>query len=127
MSPTPSDPHPPFARRRPLPVTITPGMPVVEIDHGVPAAVAGITQEYCIYHIADTDALAVARWRDVALGNVCPAEPLLPADIAERDRGNAQAAVLRQLLVLKSFGLTSAQQAALDELVAQLCSGSPAR
>ena len=118
-----SDPVP-AVRPRPLPVTILPGMPVVEIEAGEPAVVAGITQEYCIYRLAQTDTLAVARWRDVALGNLCPADPLLPADVTQRDRGNAQAAVLLELLNLQQFGLTNAQTVALSELVAQLCGKS---
>jgi len=109
---------------RPLPVTITPGMPVVAIDDNPPATVAGITQEYCIYRHEHSGMLAVARWGEVALGHVCPAEPLLPADVGERDRGNAQAAVLRELLNLRQFELTPQQQAALQELVAELCGDS---
>ena len=119
---TDHDPAPP---RRPLPVTITPGMPVADVADAMPATIAGITQEYCIYHITQTDSLAVARWRDIALANVCPAEPLLPADVTQRDRGNAQAAVLRELLSLRQFGLSALQTAALDELVALLCNDSP--
>jgi hypothetical protein len=85
----------------------------------------GFTQAYCIYRISDSDALVVADWRDVALGDVCPAEPLLPADVSENDRRNASATVLRELLGLKQFGLTARQSAALEELVAELADGQP--
>jgi hypothetical protein len=125
MPPTFSVPDPPPARRRPLPVTITHGMPVVEIDDAMPATIVGITSAYCIYCIAETGTLSVAPWRNMALGNICPADALLPDDVTECDRGNAQATVLRELLTLRPFGLTASQAAVLDELVAQLCVGLP--
>ena len=71
----------------------------------------------------ETDALLVANWRDVALGNVCPADPLLSSDVTENDRQNASATLLRELLALKQFGLTPTQTAAHDELIAYLCGG----
>lgn len=108
-------------RRRALPVTITAGMPVIEIEDGMPATVAGFTQQYCIYRIAQTGNLAVADWRDVALGEVCPAEPLLPGGVTENDCRNAQARVLRELLALRQFGLSAEQTAVLDQLIAELC------
>jgi hypothetical protein len=111
----------PPARRRALPVTITAGMPVMEISDAMPATIVGFTQAFCIYRINETGTLAVAKWRDVALGDVCPAEPLLPIGVTENDRRNTGATVLRQLLALKQFGLTAAQTATLDELVAILC------
>jgi hypothetical protein len=109
-----------------MPVTITPGMPVVEIDAGEPGEIVGYTQAFCIYRISESDALVVADWRDVALGDICPAEPLLPADVSENDRRNASAAVLRELLRLKQFVLTATQTAALEELAAELCSRASA-
>ena len=121
MHKAPSDPEPPV-RRRPLPVTITPGMPVVEIDDGMPGVVAGITQAYCIYRLPEREALIVAPWPDIALGNICPADPLLPTDVTDNDRRNGQAAVLRELLALQQFGLSEAQRAVLDELIAELTS-----
>ena len=110
-----SDPDPRSSRRRALPVTITAGMPMVEIADAVPATIVGITQEYCIHQIAESDTLAVSHWRDVALGNVCPAEPLLSADVTERDRDNARASLLRELLALQQFGLTAKQAAAVTQ------------
>jgi hypothetical protein len=59
-------------------------------------------------------------WRDVVLGNLCPADALLPADVTESDRRNAQAAVLREMLALRQFGLTTVQTTVLDELFANL-------
>ena len=115
------DLDPPAVRRRALPVTITTGMRVMEISDAMPATIVGITSAFCIYRITETGALAVANWRDVALGDVRPAEPLLPAGVIEIDRRNAGATVLRELLALQQFGLTAAQTAALDELVAELC------
>ena len=119
MSQTPADPELP-ARRRPLPVTITPGMPVVDINDGIPGTIVGITQAYCIYRLPETETLVVATWRDIALGNVCPADALLPADVTANDRRNAQATVLRELLALQQFGLSAAQTTVLDELVTEL-------
>jgi hypothetical protein len=92
-------------------------MPVYDVTDDPPGQVVAITQAYCLYRPADSDALCVARWRDMALGNVCPAHPLLPAAIDENDRRNAAATVLRELLALQQFAeLTPAQSAALDEL-----------
>jgi len=99
-------------------------MTVVGIDDNPPATIAGITEEYCLYRHAHSGTLAVARWREIALDHVCPAEPLLPADVTQRDRGNAQAALLRELLNLRQFELTPKQQAVLQELVAELCGDS---
>jgi hypothetical protein len=101
---------------------MTAGMRVMEISDAMPATIVGFTQAFCIYRITGNGALAVANWRDVALGNVCPAELLLPAHVAENDQQNASATVLRELLALEQFGLTAAQTATLDELVAILCS-----
>lgn len=111
----------PPSHRRSLPATITVGMSVVEIDAGLPGTIVGYTQAYCIYRISQTNALVVAEWRDVALGDMCPANQLLPANVAEIDRNNASAALLRELLALQQFGLTAKQTAALEELIATLC------
>jgi len=124
MPRTPSPHDSRLPRPRPLPVTITPGMPVVGIDDNPPATIAGITQEYCLYRHAHSGMLAVARWGEVALGHLCPAPPLLPADVTQRDRGNAQAAVLRELLNLRQSELTPQQQKVLEALVAELCGDS---
>ena len=105
-----------------LPITIVPGMTVVAIPDGTPGVVAGITQAYCIYRLADGDTLCVASWRELAIGGVCPAAPLLPQDVEENDRRNAAACVLSALLGLQQLGpLTAAQQSVLDELIAHLC------
>ena len=114
----------PLERGPALPVTLVVGMPVIEVDDGMLATIVGYTEAYCLYRTRDTEALAVAPWRDIALINVRPAAPLLPADVAENDRRNASAAVLRELLALDQFGLTATQTVALSELVAQLCGKS---
>ena len=99
------------------------GMTVHEACDGTAGTVVGITQAYCVYRVADGRQLCVAHWRDLALGNICPAEPLLPAEVSENDRRNASATVLRELLSLERLGsLTPAQQAVLEELIALLCS-----
>ena len=114
--------HQPEPPGRPLPVTIVRGMLVHEACDGTAGIVVGITQAYCIYRVASSDQLCVANWRDVALGNVCPADPLLPTDVTENDRRNASATVLGELLSLQQFcPLTPAQAATLDELIAFLC------
>ena len=119
MPETPSHADPPV-RRKPLPVTITPGMLVVDINDGIPGTIVGITQAYCIYRLPETETLVVAAWRDLALGNVCPADPLLPANVTESDRCNAQATVLRELLALQQFGLSAEQSTVLNELISKL-------
>ena len=111
-------PDPP---RRPLAVTIVPGMRIVDMAAELSGTIVGITQAFCIYRLADSETLSVASWRNVALANVCPAEPLLPADVTQNDRRNAQARLLGELLQLRPFGLTAVQTAAYDELVAALC------
>ena len=111
-------------RQPPLPVTIVAGMPVVEASDGTRGKVVGITEACCIYRVEATGSVAVSPWHELALANICPAAALLPADTTERDRRNASAAVLHELLALQPFGLTDTQQAALNELLADLCSGS---
>ena len=108
--------------RRPLPVTVVPGMPVVDIVDGTVGSITGITQAYCIHRLTRTNRLQVANWRDMALGNICPAEPLLPDDVAENDRRNARATLLRELLALEQVGpLTAHQKIVYDELLSDLC------
>ena len=105
-----------------LQVAIMPGMPVCEMAHGVPGNIVGITQAFCVYRLADTETLCVSNCRDIALGNVCPAPSLLSPDVTENDQLNASAALLRELLELEHVAtLTSAQQAAMDELIEFLC------
>lgn len=110
--------------RRPLQVPVVQGMPVHEVCDGTAGTIVGITQAYCVYRLAEGRQLCVAPWRELALANVCPAEPLLPTDVSANDRRNANAALLRELLYVARLGsLTPAQQAVMDELVADLCGG----
>jgi hypothetical protein len=51
--------HPPN-RCRALPLTVTAGMPVVEVSDAMPATIVGFTQAFCIYRI-DWDALDEQR------------------------------------------------------------------
>jgi hypothetical protein len=118
--------RPLLVRACPLPVAIVPGMRVVEVTDATVGTIVGCTEAFGIYRTSEPHALAVARWCELALLDVCPAAPLLPADVIENDRRNASATVLRELLALEQFGLTAAQTAALRELVAQLCGASPA-
>ncbi len=120
MTRSPADePEPP---RRTLQVPIVRGMPVHEICDGTEGTVVGVTQAYCVYRMKDGQFLCVTRWQDLALGHVCPAEPLLPTDVPENDRRNAAATVLRELLFLERLGpLTPAQASVRDELTAYLC------
>ena len=111
----------PERQHRPLPITIVPGMQVVDMSNDATGTIVGFTEGFCIFRIEGIDSMSVADWNDVALGPVCPAGPLLPTDIAEMDRRNAGATVLRELLGLKQFGLTPTQTAAYDELVKYLC------
>ena len=120
---TESDPSP-AARRRPLPITIVPGMQVVNMSNDGAGTIVGITQGFCIYRIEHSDGLSVGRWEDMALGGICPVDALLPADVTENDRRNWSAHVLSELLGLAQFGLTPTQTATHDELIEYLC-GSP--
>jgi hypothetical protein len=86
--------------------------------------VLGVTEGFCIYRVDATDSVAVSPWHNLALANICPAQPLLPADATESDRQTAQAATLHELLTLQQFGLSDKQQAAMTELIAELCPGS---
>jgi len=107
-------------RTSPLPITITPGMQVVRVEDNPIGRIAGITAGYCAYTLGG--AVWVDRWNNLALLGVCPASPLLPSAVAENDRLDACARVLRELALLKSLGeLTQAQRAAINELTGTLC------
>lgn len=107
--------------RQPLPVTLVPGMRVHDVRDVPAGEVVGITQQFCVYRLADDDRLCVANWRDLALDNICPAAPLLPSDVTVNDRLNASATVLRELLAFQRLAeLSPAQHAAMDELLAVL-------
>jgi hypothetical protein len=115
--------HLPRAYQQPLPVTITPGMRVVDASDMDTGTILGITQAYCVYRTSDDCDLQVAAWRDMAVANICPAHPLLSDQVAENDRRNASATVLRELLALERLGpLRKEQQTVRDELMAFLCS-----
>jgi hypothetical protein len=96
-------------------------MSICEIWSGALGTVVGFTQAYCIYRADGVSELSVAPWHELALANICPADPLLPQDLAEVDRANAHAALLRELLATKPWGLTATQTAALAELTAIFC------
>ena len=117
---TESDPSP-AERRRPLPITIVPGMRVVNMNNDSAGTIAGITQGFCIYRLDETDSLSVGAWEEMALGGICPVDALLPADVTENDRRNWSAHVLSEFLGLQQFGLTASQTAAYDELIGYLC------
>jgi hypothetical protein len=104
-----------------LPVTIAPGMLVVDVADARPGSIVAFTEAYCLYRSGESSALIVAPWRELALVDICPAAPLLPADVRQRDEHNLRAVVLRELLALEEFGLTAAESAARDELVQHFC------
>jgi hypothetical protein len=104
----------------PLPVAIVPGMTVVPRDDADAGTICGITEAYCLFRLTGAQCYAVAAWSELALANVCPSPHLLPADVTQNDRRNASAAVLRELLALEQFGLSTAQAAVKDELLRQL-------
>ena len=106
---------------RALPVTITRGMFVVDHKNAGVGFVAGFTESFCIYRISGLGTLAVAEWKDIALGDIRPADPLLPMDVAERDRRNWSATVLREMIGLKQFEFTEPQDQTFQELVGYLC------
>ena len=60
---------------RPLPITIVPGMRVVDMTNDAAGTIVGFTQAFCIFRIEGTESLCVANWRNVSLGPVCPADP----------------------------------------------------
>lgn len=96
-------------------------MSICEIWSGALGTVVGFTQAYCIYRTDEVSELSVTQWRELALANICPADPLLPQDLAEVDRANTRAALLREFLAAEPFGLTATQAAAPAELTAILC------
>jgi hypothetical protein len=96
-------------------------MSVIPIDDVPVSTIVGVTQSYCVHQLADASHLLVSSWRDLALANICPADPLLPNDVRENDHRNASATVLRELLALERIGsLTSDQQATRDSLIGYL-------
>ena len=114
----------PQAKRRPAPVTVAPGMSVVDISDAHAGVIVGITQAYCLYRLPHTNRLRVSRWRELALANIRPADPWLADDAAGNGHRNASAAVLRELLALEQAGpLTPHQEAVCDELLGYLRGG----
>ena len=112
----------PRSEKRPLPVTVVPGMTVVHIRDAEVGTVVGITQAYCVYRLAETNGLQVSNWRDLALANICPADPLLPDDVKENDHRNASATVLREMLALERISsLTEEQRAVVDGFLGYMC------
>lgn len=107
--------------RSPLPIVVTRGMRVYETWTGTIAEVVGFTQMYCLYKTAGATEVSVAPWSEVALANICPADAVLPRDMTEIDRANARAALLREFLVARAYGLSAAQETALLELESALC------
>ena len=121
MTHSTSDNHIRRPARPPLPVTIVPGMHVYEVVEIPRGEIVAITQAYCLYRLADSDRLCISNWRELALANVCPADPLLPPEVTENDERNAAATALRELLALVEVRpLTEAQSTARDELIRYL-------
>jgi hypothetical protein len=93
-------------------------VPIEDVDVGT---VVGITETFCVYGLSETNSLQVSSWRDLALGNICPASPLLPIDVKENDHRNASATVLRELLALGRISdLTPQQRAVVDGILGYL-------
>lgn len=96
-------------------------MSVVDAADALAAEIVGSTEAYCVCRFAGSRALAVRPWREIALGNICPADVPLSAEVDENNWQNALAIVLRDLLLLEQFGLTERQSAALNEAAEILC------
>jgi hypothetical protein len=94
-------------------------MRIVECAEATTGELVGVTQAYCIYRLDQSDAHVVSHWRDVAVAGITPVL-LQSADLADIDRQNARAAVLRELLFLEPFGLSTVESAVLRDLQAQL-------
>ena len=86
-----------------LPVTITPGMQVVDVsDNG--GVIAAITEDSVIYRpTLDPVTLLVGRWSDVAVCGLVPARNLLPNNPDERQRHNGYAVSVHRSQ--SSFGI----------------------
>ena len=89
---------------------ITPGMRVVDVSENG-GVIAGITEDSVIYRpFLDPEGLLVGRWTDVAVCGLVPG--LLPTDVNERQRQNAYAHLLEQLLMIEPW--TDIQRAGVD-------------
>ena len=108
--------------QQPTPLVIVPGTLVVDRKHELAGTVIAVAPAFCVLQVED--ALCVSPWRDVAVGNVAPAPEMLPGEIAEHDRLNGHARVLRELEALKSEGLVPALQVAYDDVLRRLRDGS---
>ncbi len=114
MAPTKTSPDP----KQPTPLVIVPGTPVVDLENELVGKVVAVTPAFCVFEVEG--ALCVSPWRDVAIGNIVPARETLPPDIEDHDRRNYYARILREMEGLKPLGLTSALQAAYDDLLRRL-------
>jgi hypothetical protein len=107
-------------------VLVYPGMPIVECAEATTGKLVGATEAYCIYRLDETDTHVVSHWREVAVAGITPVFAPPPATLAGIDRQNARAVVLRELLFLEPFGLSTAESAVLRDLLAQLTLRPPA-
>ena len=106
-----------------LPITIVPGTRVHNWVDESAGTVVGVCRDYCICQLDQSEDLWVGNWRDLAVGGLCPARQLLPADVTENDLRNASAVLLKELLNVRQFGWSDTQTVLHEELVESLCRG----
>jgi len=95
------------------------GTPVCEMSTGTLGQAVGVTGAYCIYRINSKEAecsFSVARWRDIAVGNVAPSWDLLPKNWDEIDRLDSYAALFRDLAAIHPNHMTSTLETTLQEI-----------
>lgn len=97
-------------------VAIAKGAIVYEIIESTPCTVVQVTEAYCIYRVDGTTEVSVSPWSELAISGIAPDPSLLPPSLQEVDLANARAALLREFLEMKQWGLSPAQSAALEEL-----------
>jgi len=95
------------------------GTPVCEMSTGTLGQAVGVTDAYCIYRLNSKEAkhsFSVARWRDIAVGNIAPSWDLLPKNWDEIDRHNSYAALFRDLVAIDPNHMTSTLEKTLQEM-----------
>ncbi|MFA9479354.1 hypothetical protein ACERK3_13775 [Phycisphaerales bacterium AB-hyl4] len=106
--------------RSPLPIVV-PGMRVFDHRQCVKGVVVAVTPDRCVFREADQPSqLMVSPWSHIALLDVGPDEEALPAALEERDRRNAWAFVLKELVYLEQYDRSSIVRGMKDYLLSKL-------
>jgi|GEM_PF-1197709 len=102
-----------------LRLEIAPGTPVYDTRHATAGQAVGVTNGYCLFQVDSQEtknSFSVTPWRDLAIGNIGPAQHLLPADPDQRDRLDTYAVLFRELTSVHPDDMFPALVKTLQEL-----------